>query len=475
MSSVVDEGESPPGLPAPNRSLRFPRSFRGLVTAWNTVTILLFTVTMLAGLRYGLSYTLLHEEDRLLADDATEVGLLIERAPRWGIVQAVLDRKANSHADRKWFGEVRDSAGTTLARSESVPDIPFAFPRADAPQALTLGSYRALQRRYQVGGSAFVILVGSSTEGIDEDVVRLTNLILIAGVALLIFAPLGGFWLAGRVIRPLANIIERTASLRPGNLHERLPIRHTGDELDRLSMTINDLLDRIAHYLARHRDLTANAAHELRSPLTAMLSSAEVALNQDRTTEEYKDLLGSIVEECTRLGTLVQQLLLLAESDAGRLERKAERVPLDQLARRAAEMFEGVAESKGVSLEIQAPQPVWVAGDAGMVRQVIFNLIDNALKFTPAGSVRVEVKADAEGAGQLAVTDTGVGIPPESLPYVFDRFYRGDHARTRLATGGSGLGLSICKALVTANGGAIAITSEVSRGTRVQVTLPRAV
>jgi two-component system, OmpR family, heavy metal sensor histidine kinase CusS len=456
---------------------RFPRSFRGLVTAWNTLTILVFTVTILVGLRIGLRYLMLLDEDKLLAENTTELGLILDRvAPRpdrWEAIQRGLDRKAESYAERKWFGVILSNDGAILAQTQALPDIQIPSTKGSGPLEQTVGSFRTLQRRHLINGAEpVVILVGSTTDEITDDVERLTELIVVAGLLLLIFAPLGGFWLAGRVIRPLAAVISSTANLRPSNISERLPIRNTGDELDQLSITINGLLDRIADYLNRHRDLTANAAHELRSPLTAILSSAEVALHQDRSVEEYKDLLGSIVEECTRLGTLVQQLLLLSESDAGRLEKASNQVPLDQLARRAADMFLGVAESRGIRLEFDAPHEVLVLGDAGYLKQVIFNLIDNALKFTCTGFVRIEVRADDQKNALLLVTDSGIGIPAKNLPYVFDRFYRGDHARTRLATGSSGLGLSICKALVTASGGAISITSEVGRGTEVRVTLP---
>jgi two-component system heavy metal sensor histidine kinase CusS len=479
MSSVQVDGPQG-GYPAFQRSwFRFPRSFRGLVTAWNTVTILVFTATILVGLRIGLRYLMLLDEDKLLAENTTEMGLILDRiAPRpdrWDAFQRSLDRKAESYSDRKWFGVVLSNDGAILARTQALPDIQIPSAKAAAPLVQTVGSFRTLQRRHLINGEEPVLIfVGSTTDEITDDIERLTELLLVAGLLLLIFAPLGGFWLAGRVIRPLAAIITATANLRPSNFHERLPIRNTGDELDQLSITINGLLDRIADYLARHRYLTANAAHELRSPLTAILSSAEVALHQDRSVDEYKDLLGSIVEECTRLGTLVQQLLLLAESDAGRLEKASGQVPLDQLARRAADMFLGVAESRGIRLELVAPREVLVLADADYLKQVIFNLIDNALKFTAAGFVRVEVRVDDQKNGLLIVTDSGIGIPAKNLPYVFDRFYRGDHARTRLETGGSGLGLSICKALVTASGGTISVTSEVGRGTEVRVTLPAA-
>jgi len=465
MSSVPRDEPPPPRL---SRWRFFSRSFRIQATVWNTFTILLFTIAALIGLRYGLSFTLLREEDKLLAEDATEVTLLVKQfAPHWDQVGEELERKAESHAPRRWFGQVRDLDGNILASSREVPSLPLIGSAAPSPR--TNGSFRITERQYSPReGQAFQIVVGATTEEIEEDVARFTQLVLIASVFLLILAPLGGFWLAGRVIRPLADMIARTSKLRPSNINERLPIRQTGDELDQLAITINSMLDRIADYLARHRDLTANAAHELRSPLAAMLSTAEVALNQDRSAEEYKDLLGTIVEECLRLGSLVQQLLLLAESDAGRLQPRDEPVRLDEIAAKTVEMFRGVAEHRGLILELHTQQAT-ISADSGHLRQIVGNLIDNAIKFTTKGTVKIEVSLDESGSRILKVTDTGAGISPEHLPHVFDRFYRGEQARSRLTSGGTGLGLSICKALASANGGSIDIESSLGVGTVIRV------
>ena len=165
-------------------------------------------------------------------------------------------------------------------------------------------------------------------------------------------------------------------------------------------------------------------------------------------------------------------LLMLAESDVGRLDRPTNGWRLDELVLKAVDMFQGVAESRGIGLTVQVPGSVPVTGNAGHLRQVVQNLIDNAIKFTPSGTVRVEASVDSEDQGLLVVTDTGIGIAAENLPLVFDRFYRVDQSRTRLATGGSGLGLSICKALITAHGGTISIKSEVGQGTEVRVKFP---
>ncbi len=459
------------------RPERFFGTLRFRLAFWNTVGLLLLGVGTLVGLREGLRYTLSGELDRLLNEDAQEVALDVERFhPDAAAVTGALERKARSHADRDWFGQVLDGQGRILSQSSSAPDLPW--PPAPGAAALDLGGYRAVVRPLRVSlSAALTVRVGSGLRFITEDVATLTRILVTAGGVLLLVAPLTGYWLAGRATRPLQTIIATTDRIRPSDFRERLPLRGTGDELDRLSATINGLLDRIAGHLSRQRDFVANAAHELRSPLTALRTSIEVALERDRSPGEYQELLGDLVEEVAALGSLVNQMLLLAEGDADRLRPGAAVLRLDELAARAADMFQGVAEQRGVELRLAAAAPVTVRGDAAHVRQVIHNLVDNAIKFTPdGGCVTLEVGPGAPGRVLLRVRDTGTGIAPDDLPHVFDRFFRADRARSRDGGArGTGLGLSICRAVVTAYGGRLDVDSAPGCGTTVTVDLPRAV
>jgi signal transduction histidine kinase len=241
-------------------------------------------------------------------------------------------------------------------------------------------------------------------------------------------------------------------------------------------------------YLQQEHDFLANAAHDLRTPLAAIRSTVEVALGGDRTESEYRELLGVVIEQCSALQTLINQLLLLAETDADRLRTDSEPVRLDKVIRQCCEMFEGVAEHHGVELRVAPLVPVSVAGNRHHLCQVVNNLLDNALKFTAARADHSSRSLDEErGAyvevslvpeephdmARLKVLDTGIGIGPEHLPNVFDRFYRADRARSRDAKStGSGLGLAICKAFVEAHRGTISIKSSPGCGTVVTVTLP---
>jgi signal transduction histidine kinase len=288
-------------------------------------------------------------------------------------------------------------------------------------------------------------------------------------------APLSGYLLAGRATRPLARIITTAARLRPSHMEERLPISGAGDELDQLSRTINRFLDLLADYLDRNREFVANAAHELRSPLAAVQSSVEVTLNTERTVSEYQDLLAEIADQCGQLRVLVNQLLLLAEIDAVRSPVELQPVQFDALVARSVEMFRGAAEERGINLTFQRETGLCIQGDSDRLRQVTNNLIDNSLKFTPAGGeVRVRLRYDADDNElELSVTDTGIGISSADLPHVFERFYRGDKSRQREnLTHGNGLGLSICKSIVAAHGGTIHAESRQGQGAKLVVSLP---
>ncbi len=451
------------------------RTLRFRLTFWNSVALLLLVLATLLGLREGLRFTLQREMDALLAEDVEEVRLLLARHfPDRAQIREQLDRKAVSHKARLWYVRIFDAGGAIVVESIGAPaPYPPIEPRPTGP--FDRDGYRMLQETFHRDGLPLLeVRVGCSRDFVDDDVLTLTKILLVAGLALLVLCPLLGFWLAARTIRPLAIIVDTAAHLQPGNLAARLPLAGTGDELDRLAATLNGLLDRLAKHLDRQRAFVANAAHELRSPLAALRTSAEVALSVNRTSEEYRELLAEIVEGCEGLGALVTQLLLLAEGEAG-LVGPAESIRLDQLTQKAVDMFAGIAEQRGVTLRFVFRGIAFVAGNATHVRQVVNNLIDNAIKFTPAGGlVEVEVQGGSgPRASVLRVRDTGRGIAPENLPHIFERFYRGDRARHRDPRGGgTGLGLSICQALVVAHGGTIEVDSAPGKGTTVTVRLP---
>lgn len=470
----------------------FLRSFRFRVMAWLFVVVVGTMVLTTFLVRAVVEPSILKDFDGLLRDEAVETIADIRAlypkipsdwraSPKFDVLYKILERRANSRVNLGWFIRVVDADGGVIYQSKELPDIAMPsrgsgdLPHENAEYRwVDVPSFESPERTK--GPPAFWVQTGRSREPIVDDVNLINRTLLIRGLFVILLAPLGGYWLARQVTGPIANIIVTASRLQPKQLNERLPIRGTNDELDRVSATINGMLDRIADYIEKNRAFVANAAHELRSPLAAIRSSAEVALNRSRTPEEYATVLTDMIEETGRLSSMVNRLLLLAESDAGRTAPALGVVSrIDKVVRESIEMFQAVAEARDVNLVCEALPPLLVMGEEASLRHVVRNLIDNAIKYTPAGKkIILRLSGDNESA-YLAVEDEGCGIEPADLPRVFERFFRGDRSRHRDdARAGTGLGLSICHAIVTGLGGEIRVNSELGKGSTFHVSLPLA-
>lgn len=455
------------------------RTLRFRLAAWNALVVVLTALVTLAGLRQGVRWTLLHEMDQILIEDAGEIRLMLEStgtsspAPLFGD----LERKATGHRHHGWFVQLLDARGATLWSTADAPaDLQLPATSGDSfPR--TAGNNRIVQTDARASSSAVAaIRVGASLDFLAADMARLDRLVIVAAAAVLIAAPLCGYWLAGRAARTVGAIIDSASRLRPNRLEERLPVRGTGDELDQLAATVNSLLDRIATYLDEKRDLLANAAHELRTPLAAIRSSVEVALSGERSREEYEELLVEVIDQSAALETLVNQLLLLSETEADRLKLDGRPVLFHEVVQRAVDMFQGVAESRGLALRLTRLEETMLVGNRLHLRQVVNNLVDNAVKYTPQGGwIEVELGRVDDRSARLTVQDSGPGIAERDLAHIFERFFRGDRSRTRDGSApGTGLGLSICRAVVEAHGGQITCVSRPGMGTAMIVELPLA-
>jgi signal transduction histidine kinase len=236
-------------------------------------------------------------------------------------------------------------------------------------------------------------------------------------------------------------------------------------------MTINAMIGRLERSFAEIRRFTADASHELRTPLTAIRTETEVALSKPMDSVECQQLLGSVLEECERLTRLTDQLLTLSREDAGSGKPLREVVDLAAVVQGAVETMRPLAEAKSLQLSVQCRADLYVRGDEGRLRQVFYNVLDNAIKYTPEGGTAEVTLDQSEGVAKVIIRDTGIGIPAEHLPHVFERFYRVDKARSR-AEGGTGLGLSIAQSIAAAHGGRIELASTPGRGTTCTVSLP---
>jgi len=290
------------------------------------------------------------------------------------------------------------------------------------------------------------------------------------GMAVLL-AALGGWFLASRSLKPIDDTVAELSGIQSRNLGERLQVGAVRDELDRLRAAINGMLERIEAAFGKLQGFTADAAHELRTPVTALQCRLEVALNKARSESDYQDALGDALEQASALGGLIENLLFLARMDAEDGPPATERVNLAELFAQLAEPFGILAEQKGVTLEIDCAKDCTIHGEPMLLRRLFGNLLDNAVRYTPSDG-RVTVAAGGEDAQCLVtVANTGAGIEPEALGHVFDRFYRADPSRSREA-GGTGLGLSIARRVIELHGGRIAVESTPGEGTTVHVWLP---
>jgi two-component system heavy metal sensor histidine kinase CusS len=291
------------------------------------------------------------------------------------------------------------------------------------------------------------------------------NLWLVLGSALLLCA-LTGYQIARRGLRPLAEITATARRIRSTTLHERLTLSHVPAELFALAGTFNEMLDRLEESFQRLTRFSADIAHELRTPVNNLRGEAEVALGKARSPAEYRDVLGSCLEECGRLTQMIDSLLFLARADSPETQIARERLDVGRELAVVREFYEAAASEVGVALTVVCPDPVPAALDRTLFQRAVGNLVANALAHTPPGGTVTLAAARDGDAVRVEVADTGCGIPPEHLAHVFDRFYRADPARST-ASGRVGLGLAIVKGIVTLHGGSARIASDVGRGTRV--------
>jgi heavy metal sensor kinase len=331
-------------------------------------------------------------------------------------------------------------------------------------------------------GSRFLIEVGAAYEQV-EGVLRGLLIALALGLPLTVAIAIGGgYLLMRRAFRPVDEITHRAEQITSRNLSLRLPVGDTGDEIERLSIALNQMIARLDESFQYIRRFTADASHELRTPLTvlrgeleAIAQSLEYPRNPQHTDMDSvaRDTVGSLLEETERLSRIVESLLAISRLDAGEAQMEHVNFDLAELAVTTTEQMRLLAEDKNVSLVCETNGSVEVQGDRARLKQVVVNLLDNAIKYTgEGGEARVRVRSENAQA-LLEVADTGIGIPAEALPHLFERFYRVDKARSR-QMGGVGLGLAIVKSIVTAHGGRVNVESAEGRGSRFRVELPMA-
>ena len=358
-----------------------------------------------------------------------------------------------------------------VARSATAPP---GVPRPERILQAPNGRWRGtLRERFEFAPRGECILVGRDIRDELVAIQRFGWLLAGAGVVVLSLGLTGGWWISTRALHPIGAISTAAAKIATGDLTQRIRTADSESELGQLVGVLNSTFDRLDAAFAQQARFTADAAHELRTPVTVMLTHAQNGLDSDCGNEEHREAFAAGQRAAQRMRRLIESLLELARLDSGAAPSAREPCDLSRITSEAVELLRPLAEEQGIRLSVGLA-PAWCEGKAEQLGQVVSNLVSNAIDYNrPGGRVQVTVAAEAEAA-VLSVTDTGRGIGPEDLPHIFERFYRADQARSN-AAGRSGLGLAIVKAIVETHGGTVQVVSEPGKGSAFTVRFPRVV
>jgi heavy metal sensor kinase len=462
-----------------------PHSIRARLTLWYT-SLLTVTVLILGGAAYELlGYSLERDIDRALQGVAVSLAEQSSRgkSPLPADVEAIFRQffgfsPWDRYVQRRQPWSDR-SPQDPSPHSGGLPLSPSAMHRAaeglqtfETMQGLGPYPVRVLtQPVHEAGRISSLIQVGMSLESVA--VTRRRFLLVMAAVLplALLFAGGGGWILARRALQPVDRMSEAARRISAEHLDERLETKGSGDELDRLAATLNDMLSRLDSAFRQVRQFSADASHELQTPLTILQGEIEVALRLPRSPDEYQRVLSSALEESARIARLVEGLLLLSRADAGVLRMDRQPVDLAKLLAETVDYAQVLGKSHGVALECEPVAPLTIRGDSQHLRRLLLNLVENGIKYTPAGG-RVTLSLRADGAwAVLCVEDTGIGLKPEERERIFQRFYRAPAAMEQ-GREGSGLGLCIADSIAGAHGGRIQVESSPGQGSVFSVFLP---
>ncbi|HEY6330452.1 MAG TPA: ATP-binding protein [Blastocatellia bacterium] len=322
-------------------------------------------------------------------------------------------------------------------------------------------------------GSPFVFVVGARTDSLIETNRWILLILAVVDVVAILVSGAAGYLIIGKALMPLDHIVERAQELGSGGLHQRLEETSSSLEMARLTAVLNEMFNRLQRLFESQRRFIQDASHEIRSPLAAIRCRLEVALRQPRDAEEYSHVLEGCLQDVVRITALAEDLFLLARADSDNLAMEFREVSLSDLLSGVSDQLMALAETRRIRFTFSADSPCFVYADSVWLERAFRNIIENALKYTPAGG-RVTVTIQPRGDYvRTDIADTGIGIPPEEQANIFRRFYRLDHARSR-GDGGTGLGLAICDQIIHAHNGRIEMESTAGQGTRFIVYLASA-
>jgi heavy metal sensor kinase len=391
-------------------------------------------------------------------------------------------------ASRRHMLAIYDGTGQLLAESGRDDDVQIHLPAIDTipltdPQLSTIAEARDDDDRHRLAmrrvtlpkhDTTYIVVAGGSLEPTDEELEALRDTLAYVVPIALLLAGLGGWFLAHRSLAPVVAMAERARRLGGEDLGGRLPVANPRDELGRLAETFNELLGRLETSMTQQRQFMADASHELRTPITTTRTAANVALQQrHRDEEEYRHALAVIEQQATRLSRIVDDMFTLARADAGNYPVRTQPMYLDEIVDEVASAARILASTRDVQIEFNGSRSASVVGDEELIRRMVMNLLDNAVRHSPSGAV-VSVNLHAvESRYAIVVADQGPGIPPENQPHIFERFYRVDASRGS-RDGGAGLGLALVRWVASLHGGTVSLTTSSKTGSTFTVELPAA-
>jgi heavy metal sensor kinase len=450
------------------------------------VVAMLGVLAIYSGVVYvSVDRTLSQALDKTLRDDFTwPKSMMTEQMVRQLISGEAKFEETTESEESQWMQLWSENGekllGATIEARRNPIDVAAELAKNPDGRIRTLSEmsppHRILSGTTQVGNVMLVVQVAESEYPMRKNLRDLLLILLLGLPVAVAIAGLGGYTLARRALAPVDRMAEQARLITAERLKERLPVDNPKDELGRLATVFNQTLMRLESSFEQMRRFTADASHELRTPLTAMRSVGEIGLRGKREPSDYREIIGSMLEEVDRLSLLVDRLLTLSRADSGESMLSRDRVDLAGLAEEVTAQLDVLAEEKQQSLTVESAGTTLCLGDRMVLRQALLNLVDNAIKYSPVGGrIAVRVSLSAQGMAVLDVSDTGPGIPLDLRPRVFDRFYRADRSRSRENGGGSGLGLSIARWAVEVNGGQLTLESSEGSGATFRITLPNVV
>jgi two-component system heavy metal sensor histidine kinase CusS len=450
-------------------------SIRSSLTLWYSAILLLGMAIFGGAMWFALAHRLMTGVESRLRErvEGLRTVLVLESHLKdWKLLQLELSEFAREVPDGMLM-QMRDAGGRILLPAAAEPLFSIGS-TADSPAYSTVvrerKAYRTLTTRIRVGTESYDVLVAGSLDETTAVLRDFRHLLLLMIPGLVMVACLGGYWISRRALSPVDEITRVARSISVQNLSRRLTVPQTGDELQRMSETWNQVLERLDGAVHRIRQFTADASHELRTPVALILATADLALRRERTVSEYQKSLSDIRAEAERMTNLTESLLTLARSDADGIRLPLASVDLNEVVREVVVGIQPMAEMKSIALYTETMNsPALISANALAIQRLLRALIDNAMKYTARGGAIIVSTAAANGGILLSVKDTGEGIQPEALPHIFERFFRADPARS---TGsGAGLGLSIAKAIAEAHGSDIVVESTPGVGSRFELLL----